>query len=129
MEWKTYQLAGAPGGMAVLSLGDSIVRPDDHQEQETPTVLLPVQGAAIEQVDALTRNWDALLRYAYPPIAMTPISGGDPGGPILVQADMVPVNDQDAGGPPQEVARWVEPPEELGKGECFLEPSKIWLVA
>ena len=50
---------------------------------------------------ALTENWDALVRYAYSPVAMgveedpwPPIGGDNLGDSILPQPDMVPPNDE-----------------------------------
>ena len=74
-------------------------------------------------VDALTQNWDALYGYAYPPHSTAPQSaqedqtppnsGGDPSGPILAEPNLVPPTNPDVSGLPQEVARQMEPPEEL----------------
>ena len=111
----------------VLNLGDSHGRPvRNTEEQETTDVLLPIQGTRVERGQCPDSELGRSVRVCIPPHSTAPQSaqedqtppnsGGDPSGPILAEPNLVPPTNPDVSGLPQEVARQVEPPEELRDG-------------
>ena len=122
-EWSLHP----PTLRALFSIWGTHGRPvRNTEEQETTDVLLPIQGTRVERGQCPDSELGRSVRVCIPPHSTAPQSaqedqtppnsGGDPSGPILAEPNLVPPTNPDVSGLPQEVARQVEPPEELRDG-------------